>query len=300
MKLGLGTAQFGMDYGISGTSRQVAETDVRSILKRAKAAGIDTLDTAAGYGKAESVLGRLDAGDPEAGWRVITKLPGLPAGICEDDVSEWCKDQLNGILGRLNAPWVSGLLLHRPYDLLGRRGAALAAALVELKAQGLCQTVGISLYGPQDLEALEKGIVPFDMLPLDLVQIPCSPLDQRLEQSGWAERLCAQKTRIHLRSVFLQGLLLMSDEIWPTYFQSHAEPLKQWCNWLRDTEQSPLAAALRFALSRSYAERVIIGVDSVEQLQNNLVAATHDGPIPPPSLATTNIALLDPRDWPSS
>ncbi len=300
MKLGLGTVQFGMDYGISSAPGRVAEAEVERILQKARAAGVDTLDTAIGYGVSEAVLGNLGAGDAQAGWQIITKLPSLPAELPADQVSDWCAAQLAGALERLNTPRVSSLLLHRVDDLLGPHGLALAKALSALKTQGLCGAIGVSLYGPQDLDALEKGPVPFDMLPLDLVQVPCNPLDQRLEQSGWATRLVEQKTRIHLRSAFLQGLLLFPAGTWPAHFHPYAAPLEQWQSWLRDTGQTPLSAALRFTVSRPYAERVIIGVDSVEQLDSNLTALLQNGPIAPPDLASTETALLDPREWISS
>ena len=72
-QLCLGTAQFGLAYGITNSIGQVSEAAVGQLLDQAGAAGIRWLDTAQAYGNAEAVLGRQL---PVAhGFRLISKLP---------------------------------------------------------------------------------------------------------------------------------------------------------------------------------------------------------------------------------
>ena len=129
------------------------------------------------------------------GWNVITKLPSLPSG-CQA-VGPWVKAQIEQSLSRLGIQQLQGVLLHRPDDLFGENGKSLVKALKELKAEGLTRQVGVSVYGPEELEKLTS------LMTLDLVQTPLNILDRRLVSSGWASRLKDRGTELHVRSTFL-------------------------------------------------------------------------------------------------
>ena len=58
-KISIGTAQFGLDYGISNQRGKVPFSDVENIIELAYSRGIDKLDTASAYGKSEKVLGEI-------------------------------------------------------------------------------------------------------------------------------------------------------------------------------------------------------------------------------------------------
>lgn len=295
MRIALGTVQFGLSYGVANSVGRVAAEEVAKILARAREAGIDTLDTAIGYGDAETVLGSVGMG----GWHVITKLPALPTEIGEDKIGRWCRSAVMGSMARLGAERLDAVLLHHPADLVGSRGSGLARALHSLREEGLCTAVGVSIYGPEDLDALSSEL-PLANLPLDVVQAPGNVLDRRLEQSGWAARLTDRGTRIHLRSVFLQGLLLLHPDQLPPRLSHLSMQLNPWRNWLSDTGSTPLEGALRFALSRDYADRLIIGVDGLSHLEGVIQAAAQSGPLPPDLHAQATVALLDPRRWPQA
>lgn len=131
MKLALGTAQFGLNYGISNSSGKISTEKAVDLLLYAKRNGIDTLDTAIAYGDSEQALGSIGVD----GWQVITKLPALPEG--ESNVEFWVERQLQGSLSRLGVSNVYGLLLHRPQQLLEHSGPTLIRALERMKQQGL-------------------------------------------------------------------------------------------------------------------------------------------------------------------
>lgn len=295
MKIALGTVQFGLPYGIANRGGQTPRDAAAEILDGARAAGATLLDTAIAYGEAETVLGEIGAA--RNGWRIITKLPGLPADLSSGEVGQWCRTAVEGSLRRLGADHLEGLLLHRPDDLCSPSGQALADALIDLRHRGLTMATGVSIYGPDDLDALLPAGPENAPIPLDIVQSPASALDRRLETSGWADRLMASGARLHLRSVFLQGLLLIPLADLPAHL-SHAVPdLRRWHDWVTATRSEPLAAALRFALSRDYAECAVLGMDSPDHLKQILAAAQADGPISPDDLHSTNATLLDPRKW---
>ena len=116
MKLALGTAQFGYDYGITNTSGQISQKDGKKILDLAKKSGINTIDTAMNYGNCEQRLGQLGVKN----WVVISKLPPAPAN-CEN-ISSWISSKIDFSLRCLKVNHLGGLLLHRPNQLLKKEG----------------------------------------------------------------------------------------------------------------------------------------------------------------------------------
>lgn len=285
MKLALGTVQFGLEYGIANREGRVTMDAAASIVRIARLAGMDTLDTAAAYGDSEARLGTIGVAD----WRVVSKLPPLPEPC--DDISGWAVASARASLTRLKVSRVYGLLLHRPDQLLGSGGDRLFDALQQLKAEGLVRKIGISIYDPSELDAL------WSRFPCDLVQAPFNLLDRRLVTSGWLTRLADEGVELHVRSVFLQGLLLMSSDRREPAFRRWTPLWEGFDRWLAQTGMTPLQACLRDALAVPEIARVIVGVDSLQQLTEILAAA--DGPADrvPDALRTEDRDLLNPARW---
>ena len=285
MKLALGSVQFGLNYGVANTSGQVSSKVAEAILQLAKQAGIDTLDTAIAYGESESVLGHIGV----QVWKVVTKLPAVPDGCA--DVTQWVKAQAQGSLERLGLNSLHGLLLHHPNQLLEGMGVELYAALQSLKAQGLVGKVGVSVYGPAELDAL-CGRYAFD-----LVQAPLNILDRSLVDSGWAQRLNDDDVEVHTRSPFLQGLLLMPKEKRHAKFERWKDIWSDWDQWLAETGLSPLQACLRFANTLSCIDRVVVGVDNVAQIEEVIAAAEGVLPSLPQFKILHDDRLVNPATW---
>jgi aryl-alcohol dehydrogenase-like predicted oxidoreductase len=284
-KLALGTVQIGLAYGVANQGGAVALPEVAAILEQARALGIDTLDTAVAYGESEEVLGRLGT----EGFAIISKLPGLPPDCA--DPGAWVQEQLHASLARLGTAHLSGLLLHRPADLLGPKGVDLYRALLAARTSGLTAKIGISIYDPPELDAL---CARYDF---DLVQAPFNILDTRIVASGWADRLQQRGTELHLRSAFLQGLLLMPTEKRPQRFDRFAPVWERWNAWLCANGLTPLQACLRAALACTQATKVVVGVDSQAHLVEIAAAAAH-GPLSAmPAWPPFDPALFSPSAW---
>lgn len=285
-KLALGTVQFGLAYGIANKDGAVEQSEAAAILKQAKTLGVDTLDTAVAYGESEAMLGRLGT----EGFAIISKLPNLPVDCA--DAGAWVQDELQASLARLGKAHLSGLLLHRPADLLGEQGEALYKGLVEARNSGLTAKIGVSIYDPVELDAL---CARYDF---DLVQAPFSILDNRMVDSGWADRLQQRGTELHLRSAFLQGLLLMPADKRPQRFERFAPVWSCWEAWLRTSGLTPVQACLRAALACSHASKVVVGVDSCSHLLE--IAAAAQGVLPAlPVWPPFDPVLVNPSTWKS-
>ncbi len=277
--------QFGLNYGVANSAGKVIPDAVRSILAAARGHRIDTLDTAINYGDSEAVLGSAGV----AGFKIISKLPQLPTD-CRD-VEGWVRTQVNASLARLGIATLEGFLLHRPDDLLGPHGAAMSRALETLVSDGLVRKIGVSIYAPGELDALCAAC------HIDLVQAPFNVIDRRLASSGWMARLHGMGVEIHTRSTFLQGLLLMARNDIPAKFAPWAALWDGWHDWRREHAYSAVEASLAFVLAFPQVSRVVVGVDSLAQLDGIAAAAGIAPPARFPDLPQPGEVLVNPSLW---
>lgn len=285
-KLALGTVQLGLPYGIANQGGQIGRKEACSILSLARECGVDTLDTAINYGDSEKCLGDMGV----EGFRLITKLPDLPDGIT--DIAAWVDEQLQASLSRLKVDALYGLLLHRSQQLSSVGGVAIARALERLKADGRVQKIGVSIYRPEELDAATQACA------IDLVQAPLNLIDRRLVTSGWLQRLQEQCIEVHVRSTFLQGLLLMPRAAIPAQFERWAPLWDTWHEYLAYNHISAIEACLRYPLSLPQINRVVVGVDSSAQLRE-LLAVVQSAPNchADPAIGCNDEDLLNPTRW---
>jgi aryl-alcohol dehydrogenase-like predicted oxidoreductase len=287
-RLVLGTAQFGLRYGVANDIGQVSFAEAAAVLAQAFKKGIFALDTAIAYGESERRLGEIGVDR----WQVTSKLPPLPESC--PDIGAWVRESALASRERLKISRLRALLLHHSTDLCGSRGDTLYRALSALKEQGVVEKIGVSIYDPQELDALSPRY------RLDVVQAPFNILDRRLATSGWLDRLHRAGKEIQIRSIFLQGLLLMPPANRPSYFARWTPLWDQWHRWLTDQSLTPLQACLGFALSRLEIDRVVVGVNSLTQL-DEILANSANGEVstigPPGSLISEDPDLVNPARW---
>lgn len=284
-RVALGTVQFGLPYGIANQGGQIPLSKAALILQLARRRGIDTLDTAAAYGDSEAVLGKIGIPD----WRVVSKLPPDQG---DEDPSRWVEGAVRTSLRRLNLGKLHGLLLHRTDQLLAPGGDALYKALTGVREKGLVEKIGYSIYGPGELDAL------FHRFPPDLVQGPFNVLDRRLATSGWFDRLSQARVEVHVRSVFLQGLLLLQPAKRPAYFEKWNMLFEAWERWLAESGLNALQASLAFVSAQRGIDRIVVGVDSASQLEQIIDSVDcRAGEPPPATLNSTDPRLINPSRW---
>lgn len=282
-RLALGTVQFGLAYGIANQGGQVTRGDAAAILAAARTGGLDTLDTAIAYGDSEDCLGAVGVTD----WRVVSKLPPLPDDCAE--VASWVTTQLDGSLRRLGVERLYGMLLHNSRQLLGPTGIELARALRKARDNGQVERIGVSIYSPDDLAAVYPVLQP------DLIQAPLNLVDRRLVDSGWLSRLADDGVEVHTRSCFLQGLLLMPKV--PARFAPWQALWARWQQWLAAHPGQAAAACLAYPLSYPEVARVVVGVDSLAQLTELLVAEKTSVADDLPDLRSDDEQLINPSKW---
>ena len=284
-KIALGTAQFGLPYGISNVNGQVERTEIDKILDFARSAGISMLDTAIAYGNSEENIGATDS----VGFEIVTKLPPLTGA--ETSVAKWVRNQIENSLVKLKRNLVYGLLLHNPADLLGIYGDELYESLALLKEEGLVKKIGISIYTPTELDSLIPRYMP------DIVQAPFNVFDRLLDTSGWLARLSEMNVEVHVRSVFLQGLLIQQPNERPANFEKWNQEFAKFDSWTESRQVSPLASCLGHVLSYPEISKVLVGVTSTNELAEIIAATTGYSQRAPDNLRSSDLELIQPINW---
>jgi aryl-alcohol dehydrogenase-like predicted oxidoreductase len=282
-KLGLGTAQFGQAYGLSNTRGQVAAAEAGAILKLAAEAGMRVIDTAPDYGDAEILLGQ--AMTPSSPLQVTTRTISIAAGV------DAVEAQARVSLRRLGLAKADALLVSNATDLLGPEGPALWKRMRRLQELGLFERIGVSAYAEDEPLHLARRFRP------DLMQVPASLLDQRLVADGTLSELAALGVQVHLRSIFMQGLLFLTDRL-PPQVAAAGPRLSRVRRMIAEAGSDPLRAALAFALDQEEASAVVVGVTSAAELRAIIAAAA----APSPGLDWARFALehavaVDRQQW---
>ena len=284
-RISLGTVQFGIPYGVSNLGGITPLNEARRIINGAAKYGVDTLDTAISYGVSESILGQIGVNK----FRIITKIPSIPDDLI--NVEAWLWKQVDGALSRLGVNSVHAILLHRPDQLFGSRGKQIKLSLERFVATGITNKVGVSIYKPEELLEIMSSI------KVDIVQAPLNILDRRFVESGWVKKLHQQGIEIHVRSIFLQGLLLMEPKNRPEYFNHWNRVWHIWDTWLNQHEISPIEACLSYVQSIQDINKFVIGVNDVKQLLEIFSGLSHKMPPLPVWPSEIGDKLIDPREW---
>ena len=242
-KLVLGTAQFGLNYGVTNQNGQVTKREVKRILGLAKYNGINTLDTAADYGNSEEVLGEIGIHN----YQIITKTIPLKGEV---------KKVIDGFfqsLNKLNIDKVEGLLIHNIDDVKNKNFHLLFERLNQLKKDGLVKKIGFSTYMPEQINFLLEN---FDF---DIIQLPFNIFDARLIEGGQLKALKRRGVEVHARSIFLQGILLDFYH-YSSYFSTWQDQFKKYQKIVENSGMSLLECSLNFALNTQEIDLSLIHI----------------------------------------
>ena len=258
-KIGLGTVQFGMKYGANNTLGKVGYITARKIVQYyCESVIAPVFDTANAYGDSEDVLGKL-----------FTELR-IDAESCV--ISKFSRNiTTRSSLQEAFQKTVKSLHINRLYAFLAHEADVLQKhpdiynELLRLKEEGYIQKIGISAYFPSEVQWFMNH-----KIPLDLIQVPYNVLDRRFEP--FLTQYKNEGIEIHTRSAFLQGLLFREIDSLPDYFNP-VKPKIAFIKQLANASDLSLNKLLLiFCIIQPNIDRVIIGVDSEENIRNNMVS----------------------------
>jgi aryl-alcohol dehydrogenase-like predicted oxidoreductase len=277
-KIGLGTVQFGVDYGISNSLGKTNEFEVQNILSFSSEQGISIVDTASAYGDSETILGRNNL----APFKIVSKF------LLNSD-SDSVLDHLELTLTHLNQRCIYGYLAHRPMSIV--ENPKIWDLLNYAKSIGKVKKIGFSFNDTDELKkVLDAGFVP------DIVQVPFNYFDRRfaLGISELRELNC----EIHTRSAFLQGLFFCNVEDLDPFFNEIRPVLLE----LQQYGDLLPAMLLDWVVKHDFIDHVIVGVNNKKQLRENLEALKSLDPLVTLPVLVESISenILTPSLWPNN
>jgi aryl-alcohol dehydrogenase-like predicted oxidoreductase len=284
-KLILGTVQLGLPYGINNQNGMPSLEDAQNILSLAESGGIKYLDTAAAYGKSESVIGSYFNGKPNSQLNVISKFH-LHEGLNAED-------SLRNSLDKLKVKAIDTLLFHSFLDY--HNNTNQKTALVRLKEKGLIKKMGVSVYTNEELEIVIKDT------DIETIQLPFNVLDNDSKKGILLNKAKELGKTIHVRSVFLQGLFYKSISELPDKLLPLTPYLQEFKSICTQTGYTIAELALAYAINKQYIDGVLIGVDTCKQLSENLSASEITIPIELEmridAISVSETQLLNPVNW---
>jgi aryl-alcohol dehydrogenase-like predicted oxidoreductase len=284
MKLVLGSAQIGMNYGLFN-KKKISNKEFSKIEKLVLKSKINFIDTARSYGDSERIIGNSKLKN----LNIITKIK-LPDKK-NIDIKNWILKEISKSLIKLKVDKIYGVLVHDYKDLLGKYGRNYLLSLQELKRKNVIKKIGISIYDLQEIKSIWKFWKP------DLIQVPLNPLDNRILNSGWLKIFKKFKVKIFARSIFLQGLLINEDNVCFKINKDCIILLNKFKNWCYKNNISLLQGCLHFVKQFKKIDYLVVGFDNYNHLREIIHVFKKKQIIIPKKFSTNNINLIDPRKW---
>ena len=286
-KLCIGSAQFGLPYGANNKTGQVPIDEVKKILEYAEKNNINYIDTASGYGDAETILGNVGLDN----FKVTTKLMPVPPTI--KNIETWLLNELEKSLQKLQKEKIYGLLLHDTKILKSSEGEKVINSLQIAKKEKLINKVGISIYDPEELNLINN------LNKIDIVQAPYNIFDRRLEITGWIDKLYSENIEIQARSIFLQGILLQKSHALDKRFQKWQSYFQNFEKFLDNNDLSAYEACVSFVEQSNKISQIVVGIDYFEQFKQLIrLALIKRQSNEMPNILCNDLDLIDPRRWP--
>mgnify|MGYP000911202522 FL=1 len=277
-RLIIGTANFTQKYGLSTT--KINHDEIRKILDLAKENSIYKIDTAQAYLKKKNIF------------KDINKKFKFSTKIIPDSrwVSlEFCQKKLEEHFKKLGNNKIETILFHDIKILFKKKGPKIFNNLEILKKKKYFNKIGLSIY---DTECLNYIIPKYN---LDVVQCPYNILNKEIVYSGWLSKLKDKGVETHIRSIFLQGLLVNQLLHKKKYFKKWKKKISEWYAWLEKNNISPIDYCLNDLLYHDF-DQIIIGINSLINLKEiiNFKIINKNKMI---NLDISDTKLTDPRNW---
>ena len=247
------------------------------------------IDTASSYGDSEKILGEVIT---NYYCKLVTKTPHFSDSYIDNSHVLKLKESFHQSLFNLRQKDIYGLLLHSCDDLLKPGGGLLLQEMENIKSNGLVKKIGVSLYNSEQVD------IVLSKFNIDLVQLPINIFDQQLLIGGWLDKLKDFDVEIHARSVFLQGLLLMTNDLVPPYFFPIKKNLEAFYKSAKELSLSQLELALGYVMGVSEIDQVVVGVNTVEQLKEIIkVTQVQINPMEFSDIAINDPTFTNPSLW---
>jgi aryl-alcohol dehydrogenase-like predicted oxidoreductase len=288
----LGTAQFGLKYGIANKKGKLDQHQVVQIVHEAWNNGIHEFDTAQAYGDSEVLLGDAltELGISEEA-KITTKFNPNLDHLDVDIMSQALEKSVETI----GVPKLFAVMVHSE-NMLTIWTEGLAEILLSFVSSGRVEKIGFSVYSP------DKALDALNLQGVDIVQLPTNIFDRRFERAGVFALAHKLRKQVYTRSVFLQGLILMNIEEVPDELQAAKAQLRKLEAISRHYGLTRKQIALGYLKLEAPNSKIVFGAETKEQVLENVEALRKE--IPPSLLdeirtefAHVSEKVLNPSLW---
>ena len=280
----LGTANFNGDYGIA-QKKNLELAQIEEILSFAQINNLNHFDTANSYGDAQKILGSLL--DYSNRVQIDSKIGNHECGTVESILESVQKS-----LAELKINKLSTLYLHDANSLLGNNKSSTKNGIRKILEMGLADHIGVSVYTLNDLLECKK-----ELPDLSRFQVPENICDRRLSHSEEMLELARDNNVINVRSIFLQGLLLMPIEAIPKSLSESSKSINDLDLYAKKEAVTRIDLCIAYAKSISWASKIVVGVESISQLKAILDSSYKLNNEWEKNISVVSEVIADPRKW---
>lgn len=287
-KIILGTAQFGIDYGINNSKGKPSFHIMTEVFDKAFAHGIRFLDTAEAYGDSQLRIGKYHRSSNN-NFKIITKYSKN-----RNELPDNIYDRVRHNIQTLYVDKLYCYMFHNFQDYIDFYND-FKDDLQRLKSLNLIEKIGVSLHTNEEIEHVLNN------KEIDLIQLPFNLLDN----SSLREKILLKAKNlgfeIHTRSVFLQGLFFKDSNSLKGNLKLLKNELIKISNEVRREEINDLA--LNYVFNKKFIDGVLVGVDNLSQLDNNLTILKNSNFEDShlfkyiDSIKVSNLKMLNPVNW---
>lgn len=244
-KISIGTAQFGMEYGISNVNGQTTYKEMKYILNSAYENNIYSVDLSDSYGDSLFKIKKYNKMNKKEEWLFNFKIKNLK------NLKLQFKKIENKILYKPDC-----LMLHNFKNFKN------ISHLNDIYYNNDFK-IGYSLYNIEELDLLIENDIKFDR-----IQIPFNLFDKRFNDNEKLVFLKKNKIEIHARSVFLQGLFFLSNTNIAAHFPDLNKLIYEISENLSFKKFKLYELSLIWVLSHKYIDKAVIGFESHNQFMD--------------------------------
>ena len=282
-KLVLGTANFGKKYGIRKLKSKKNYLILKTLLKN----NVNWLDTSGAYTNSEKIIG-----NSRLNFNIISKNHfNFSHSLPKKKLQKKIKKIIEKSLTNLKRKKIYAFLIQKSGVLLSKNGEQIYEILKEYKKEKKILKIGVSTYNFKELRKIIKKF------KIDIVQAPFNIVNDELTKSGTLNFLKRKKIEVHVRSIFLQGILLVKSKKLPkklNFLKQHWILLEKF---YKKNSLTPIETCLRFVLSFRKIDKIVFGVDEVNQLKQILKSRINRVNLPFPKIELKNKDILSPIFW---
>jgi aryl-alcohol dehydrogenase-like predicted oxidoreductase len=276
MQLAIGTANFGNRYGINKIL--LSEKEISRILLTAKKLKIKYLDTAFNYGESLNLLSKFNL----KYFKISSKIT-----IKKED-NKFILLSIKKKIDNLKIHNFHEIMIHNFYEMNKEDIKRFIPLMLSIKEQKLAKKIGISIYDSSELEKT------WDIWKPDIIQLPLNIFDRRFLNNKWIKKLYNNNIEVHVRSIFLQGLLLKNCN---SVFSCAKNITNEFSKWSIKKNISKIEACINFIKNCKKIDRVIFGIENNKQLLELNKIFHNKKDIFPKNIFSNNLNIIDPRLW---